>query len=401
MTSLKVRVADSIGANRVVLALSAARLGDAVGNSILFIIIPLYVSELPSSWLTLPESVRTGLLISLYGLVNAVLQPIAGAFSDRMNRRKPFIQIGLILMGTGTLAFIFVGRFEDLLFIRALQGVGVALTISASVALLATATEKRTRGGSMGVYSTFRMVGFAIGPLLGGLLHDYFGFNAAFLTGASFILVGIILVQMWVAERPTGALTEPTGRFHLVDRELFTAGIIGLSFATFVMASAFSMITTLEKQLNARLNQTALGFGIAFSALTISRIIFQIPLGRLSDRLGRKPLIIAGLIMMALVTALVGAVRSTFQLTGLRFLQGLASAGIAAPAFALAADLSKTGGEGRQMSVITVGFSLGIALGPMIAGVLAVSSFALPFFVGGLMSLIGAYVVHRYVPGTK
>jgi MFS family permease len=84
----------------------------------------------------------------------------------------------------------------------------------------------------------------------------------------------------------------------------------------------------------------------------------------------------------------------------LRVIQGIASAGIAAPAFALAADLSKTGGEGRQMSLTTMGFGLGIALGPLMAGVLAVLSFNLPFVLGGLMSLAGASVVHRYVMET-
>jgi len=57
------------GANRTVLALSIARLGDAVGNSILFIIIPLYVAKIPDPRFPIPETVLVGLLISLYGLV--------------------------------------------------------------------------------------------------------------------------------------------------------------------------------------------------------------------------------------------------------------------------------------------------------------------------------------------
>jgi MFS family permease len=389
--------AESFGANRVVLALSFARMSDAVGNSILFIVIPLYVASLPAPWVPLPESVRAGILISLYGLVNAVVQPFTGALSDRLNRRKVFIQGGLILMAGSTLAFVIATRFTDLLILRTFQGIGVALTIPASVALMAVSTEKQTRGGSMGVYVTGRMAGFTIGPLIGGYLYDHFGFNVAFYAGAVFIGLAIILVQLWVKELPVEV--SPKGRrpFRIIDRQLLTGGIIGSGFATFVMASAFSMMTPLEEQFNIRLHESALGFSIAFSALMLSRLLFQIPLGRLSDRLGRKPLIIAGLILMAPVTALLGESRTTLQLTLLRVIQGIASAGIAAPAFALAADLSKTGGEGRQMSITTMGFGLGIALGPLMAGVLAVLSFNLPFVIGGLMSLAGAWVVHLYV----
>jgi MFS family permease len=391
-------IANYTGANRTVLALSIARLGDAVGNSILFIVIPLYVAKLPAPWFPFPETVLVGLLISLFGLVNSALQPLMGAVTDRVSRRKPFIMGGLLLMGLGTLAFAFAHQFVSLVLIRALQGIGVALTIPASLALMAAATEKRTRGGSMGIYTTMRMVGFAIGPLLGGFLHVQFGFTAAFYAGAAAIFIGMVLVQLWVHEVPADTSAEKGRPFHIVDRELLTAGIIGLAIATFVMASAFSMMTTLEKQFNTRLDQTALGFGIAFSALMISRLIFQIPLGRLSDYIGRKPIIIAGLLLMAPTTMLIGLVSTTFQLTGVRLFQGLASAGIAAPAFALAADLSRGGGEGRQMSIITMGFGLGVALGPLIAGLLAIYFFELPFFIGGLMSLVGAWIVYRYVP---
>jgi len=392
--------ADGIGANRVVLGLSVARLGDAVGNSILFIVIPLYVAKLPAPWFPFPESIRVGILISLYGLVNAILQPVMGALSDELGRRKLLIQGGLVLMGASTLAFVFAGQFADLLALRSLQGLGVALTVPASLALMSTATRKQTRGGSMGIYSTMRMLGFAIGPLLGGILHDHFGFDAAFYAGSAFILLAVILVQAWVREIPPSTVDKVKRSFRIIDWELLTVGIVGLGIATFVMASAFSMMTTLETQFNARLHETALGFSIAFSALMVSRLIFQIPLGRLSDRVGRKPFILAGLILMAPATALLGEVGTTLQLTGLRLAQGLASAAIAAPAFALAADLSKAGGEGRQMSIITMGFGLGIALGPLLAGVLAVSSFELPFLIGGVMSLAGAWIVYHYVPET-
>ena len=186
------KFSDTLGVNRVVLALSVARLGDAIGNSILFIVIPLFVAQLPSPWFPFPDTIRIGFLIAVYGIVNALLQPVMGAFSDQLNRRKPFIQVGLFLMGGATLAFTLASHFADLLILRLLQGIGVALTIPASMAIMAIATQKRSRGGSMGVYSTMRMVGFAIGPLLGGILYEQYGFDAAFIVGAVFILLGIL-----------------------------------------------------------------------------------------------------------------------------------------------------------------------------------------------------------------
>lgn len=391
---------ESIGGNRVVIALSAARLGDAIGNSILFIVLPIFVAKLPSPWLPFPETVRVGLLIAIFGLVNSILQPFAGAVIDRIGRRKPFILGGLVLMAVATLGFVLVGRFTELLLMRSLQGIGVALTIPAALALMAGSSKKETRGGSMGIYTTSRMVGFAAGPLVGGAIYDHFGFNAAFFVGAAFIVGAIILVQLWIQEEAPKQSRNNPGKFRIIDPSLLSAGILGVAFATFVMASGFTMMSALENQFNQRLHMSAFVFSIAFSALLFSRIFTQVPLGRLSDRIGRKPIIVAGLVLLAPSTALLGYAASVTQLTVLRLVQGIGSAAVAAPAFAVAADLAQAGGEGRQMSIITMGFGLGIALGPLLAGVLAVYSFVMPFIVGGALSLFGAWAVYQYVPET-
>lgn len=393
-------LAARLGFNQVVLALSTARLADAMGNSILFILIPLYVARLPAPWFPWPESVRAGVLISLYGLVNACLQPLIGALSDLMSRRKPFIQAGLILMGISTLSFTFAARFTDLLLLRVLQGTGVALTIPASMAVMARASTRQTRGGSMGIYSTARMTGFAVGPLLGGFLYDRFGFNWAFYAATLLILIALVLVQILVREPPADVKRSVKRSFQVFDRQVLHAGILGAGLATFTMAAAFSMMTPLETQFNQRLHETALAFSVAFSALMMSRLLLQIPLGKLSDRFGRKPFIVSGLMLSALSTVLLGEAATTEQLIWVRVLQGIGAAGIAAPTFALAGDLAKVGGEGRQMSIVTMGFGLGIATGPLIAGLLAVFSFQLPFFfIGGLL-LLSAWIIHKKVPET-
>ena len=389
-----------LGVNGEVLALSLARLGDGVGNSILIVVIPLYVARLPSSWLHLRQSLLIGILLSVYGFVNSATQPVAGLLVDRLGHRKRFIQGGLLLMAVATASMVWAGRYLHLLGLRALQGVGFAFTLPASLSILKRSTVRESRGSAMGFFTTARMVGFSIGPLLGGFLQVRFGFAAAFLTGAAFIVLAMWCVQAWVVEPPAAEVTAAAaggGPSGLFDRSLLTGELLTLAAGTFVMATTIAMMSAVENQMNRRLEQTALGFGVAFSALTVTRLLTQVPLGKLSDRIGRRPLIVAGLLLLAPATALLGITHTTLELTGARLLQGVASAAIAAPGFALAADVSRAGGEGRQMSILTMGFALGIAAGPLIAGLLAHWWLELPFLVGGGMSLLVAWATLRMV----
>jgi MFS family permease len=349
-----------------------------------------------------------GIVISLYGFFFAFGQPFAGAASDRLGKRKPFILAGLVLMTLATLGFIFAHRYVWIILLRCLQGLGVALVIPSVLALISGATVRRTRGNAMGVYSTFRMIGFATGPLIAGLLQVHFGFNATFLVGALFLIVALILVQVTVHDVPVEleaarrqASSREKGRPNPEDGAgggentiLPSSTILVLMVSTVVMASSLSMISALENQFNERLSQTAIGFGIAFSALTVARLVVQIPIGRLSDRIGRKQLILGGMLALAPLTALFGFVTSTAQLVGLRMLQGVVTAAVAAPAFALAGDLARKGGEGREMSFVTMGFGLGLGLGPLLAGGLAgYVGFRVPFYVVGALSLVAAGLV--------
>lgn len=395
----KDKLVKILGINRAVIALSASRMTDAIGNSVLFIIIPLYVAQIPTEHIDLAVPVLVGLLIGLFGFVISIFQPIMGALSDKLNKRKSLILTGLGIIAISTWLFSFADSFIHLLILRIFQGVGVALTIPASMSLMTAVTKQESRGSSMGVFSSFRMIGFAIGPLLGGYLQVYFGFDAAFYTGAALILLSMILVQWWVDE----VKIEPDdtdSHFAMFDKSLYSTGILTAALSVFVIACCFSMVTTLENAFNARLNITAIGFSFAFSTLIISRLIFQIPLGYFSDNYGRRPFIIVGLVIMAVSTMVLGEIQTMSQFIIIRLIQGVASAAVVAPVFALAADLSSKGGEGRQLSIVTMGLGLGIAVGPLLSGVLAVFFFALPFIVIGLITLAGTVAVYKYMPET-
>ncbi|MCG6957978.1 MAG: MFS transporter [Gemmatimonadetes bacterium] len=391
-----------------VVALSFARMADALGNSLLIIVLPLYIAREPSPWLHLPTELLVGLAVSLYGFLLALGQPFAGRISDRSGKRKQLILVGLAVMALATVGLIFAHRFVAILMLRGAQGLGVALIVPSVMALITTATEIRDRGNAMGIYTTFRMTGFAMGPVLAGVLQVHFGFNVVFIVGGSFLALAFVLVHLTVhppatrpaipaSSRPTSGGGSGSAGSHDGSTSRPSGSILALMFATVVLASSLSMISALENEFNARLSQTAIGFGIAFSSLTVSRLVVQIPIGRWSDRIGRKKLIIGGLLTLSPLTVLFGYVASTAQLVALRLVQGVSIAAVAAPAFALAGDLARPGREGQEISWVTMGFGLGLGAGPLLAGGLAgYLGFAVPFYVTGLVSLLAAWAVWRF-----
>ncbi len=410
------RVAELLDTAPEVVALSFARMADALGNSLLIVVLPIFIARQPSPLFDLPTEFLVGLVVSLYGFLFGLGQPFAGRLTDKVGRTRPFILGGLGVMTLATVGFMFARRFIWIFALRGLQGLGVALIVPAALVLITSVTETRTRGHAMGVYSTFRMAGFAVGPLLAGVLQVHFGFDAAFIVGGGFLALAFVLVYFTVDELPreerdvpgrssrAGSETDPTGTRTNRDRAssggpgfLPSRSILALMFATIVLASSLSMIAALENEFNRRLSQTAIGFGIAFSALTVSRLFVQIPIGRWSDHIGRKKLIVGGLVALAPITVLHGYVQTTLQLVILRLVQGVSLAAVAAPAFALAGDLAPAGNEGHEMSFVTMGFGLGLGAGPLIAGLLAgYLGFVVPFWVVGSLAVVAAWGVWRF-----
>lgn len=394
---------NSLGLNRTVFALSLARLGDGIGNSLLYIVIPLYVLKVHTRFHHVPDTVLIGILISLYGFANAVTQPLVALLSDRLGNHKYFIQAGLLVMAVSTFSFIFAGHYLDLVLLRFVQGFGVALEIPPTLAILTIVSRKENRGGAMGFYTTARMLGLAGGPLLGGFLYERFGFDATFYAGAGMLFLAMVVVQLGVQRVLDPASPRVPREDSVPPMPLLNPGILSAAFASFLMASAFMLVTTLENQFDARLHIHALLFAVAFSAFMITRLMCQVPLGRFSDRIGRRPLLLSGLLVLAPATAALGLVSTLGQFILARLVQGIASAAIVVSALAYAGDLAESQGsgrQGRQASIVTIGFSLGIAIGPLLAGFLAAVFFELPFWIDGGLCLLGAVIAFFFMSET-
>ena len=137
--------------------------------------------------------------------------------------------------------------------------------------------------------------------------------------------------------------------------------------------------------------------GLAIGIYGLSQAIFQIPLGVLSDRLGRKPVIIGGLLVFAIGSAIAALAHSLWMIVIGRAIQGLGA--VAGPTMALAADLTREENRTRIMAIIgmTIGLSFmgGMILGPIISQFAGVPGI---FWITMLLALLGIALIILAVP---
>ena len=398
-----------LGVNRRVLALALARMADAVGNSFLIIVLPLYVASeaVGGSVFGIPSSMVAGVVLALFGIASSIAQPLAGRLSDRMGRRKIFVIGGLVVLGAINLMFAAATAYWHLFALRVLQGLAAAFTITASLAIVNEMSDPESRGGNMGVYNSFRLIGFGAGPLLASALLELgpfvlpggiqvTGFEATFGVAAGAAFLGTVLVGLLVQD-PEG--TGPAPRrlalrvWDRSDQGTRLDTIFALGLATLVMAACMALLSAIEPEVNARLDQGPVLFAVEFVALIAALAAFQPVVGRASDRVGRKPFIVVGLLALIPTTVIQGLVTAPWQMIVARVLQGGAGALVFAPALALAGDHTARGQSGAQLAVLTVAFGLGIATGQLTAGFFVPFGFAVPFMIGGGLAAAGTVLV--------
>lgn len=139
--------------------------------------------------------------------------------------------------------------------------------------------------------------------------------------------------------------------------------------------------------------------GLVFAAFSISRFLLGPLVGRLSDRVGRKRLIVVGLGVYTLVSLLYVVAQTLWQLGAFRFVQGIASVMVTPIAQAYVGDLTPPGREGRTMNLFYASMFVGQALGPLLGGYLAEAwSLQAPFYAMGILSLLSLIGVTAFVP---
>ncbi|HEY1393379.1 MAG TPA: MFS transporter, partial [Methylibium sp.] len=172
-------------------------------------------------------------VIESYALLLGCLLLVGGALGDRYGRRRVFM-LGVGLFTAASFACALAGSIGQLIAARAIQGLGAALLVPGSLALISATFPQQERGKAIGVWSGFSGITAAAGPVLGGFLIDHYSWTWAFLVN---LLPGIALLILCAAKVPESRGPETAGRLDVAGAALATLGLAGVAFA-FIEAPA-------------------------------------------------------------------------------------------------------------------------------------------------------------------
>ncbi len=378
-----------------------ARFVTAVGFSVIFPFLPLYVDELGSST-SLSTELLAGLAFSAQAFTMMLASPIWGGLADRFGRK---VMVERAMLG-GAVVFCLMGfarTAEELVILRAMQGMitGVA---SASNALVAAEAPRERTGYVMGLMQLGVWAGVSAGPLLGGVIADTWNFQAAFMVTAFLLGIAGVLVWFFVDENFEPTVQSRQSPFFVQWRRIIVfpgVGITyGLRFTSWLGRMMLPPILSLFVfELMPDSEKVATMTGIMVGAASVAGTASAVYLGRLGDRIGHRRVFIWSALVAALGYFPQMLVQTVWQLIVLQLVTGAAIGGVVPTLSALLARYTLPGDEGTvyglENSIIAASRTVAPLLGASLAVWFGLRS---TFAVAALLFLLTSVVAAYYLP---
>lgn len=352
-----------------------------------------------------------GFIAAASTIVGIVISLPAGILSDIIGRRR-VILMAAIVFATAPFLYLLITSPWQLVLVRVYHGLATAILGPVAMAAVADTFEKG-RGERMGWYSSATMVGRFLAPFVGGILIFGEDFRWVYLAdGFAGVLALVAAIRLPLTTTTSGsmweALKRERGKYGQEIAFVFGhPGILATSGIEAVQYFAFGCLETfLPIYLNEKLRYPAWEIGLLFTAQVLAATLTKPIMGRFSDRYGRVPMIASGLALGGITTAVLLFSPDYWVTMVLIAVFGLGLATVTASTSALVADLSRAGGRGGAMGVLSSIMDIGHSSGPMVAGVLiGAYSYRMAFGIVGIglvvVSLIFGFTMRRFAYPTE
>jgi MFS family permease len=346
-----------------------------------------------------------GLSATAFSLAALVSAPVMGMLSDRWGRR-PIILTCLCAHIFAAGGYLIAPTGEIFIGMRGLAGALTAGLVPTTLSMIADIAPQGERGRWIGFVNGGSAVGFVLGPLLGGWIFDHMGLAAPFLAAIfsclSAFLIALFLIPETGKRAIPAAHVDPAGFDQPPSRVTFWSSIPRpyTSFVVLIIVSFNAVFAWrfAEPQFHFyiydSLGWTSASFGAGVSGYTILLVFAKTLLGRLSDRFGRRPILMIGLLIhVAQYIALLTTTSFAWIVLGMAF-SGLGE-GLFMPALnALYLDVTPQQYRARMMGLKESVFSLAGLVGPAL--VVVAVNYLLPsgiFVIAGSLITLSAFFV--------
>ena len=368
---------------RVFPVLALAIFSSMLGAGIVVPLLPLYAENMGASGLWL------GFIFAGFSISRTIFTPIFGRLSDRKGR-KLILCVGLFAYALISFTFVLATSVYQLVLIRTVHGITGAMILPIAQAYIGDLSPEGEEGKWMGYSNAAFFSGFGVGPLMGGVLAAQWGMNLAFITmGVLNLLAFSIAIIMLPRSDQRKQAVVTSLSFLDMRRSGTMVGLFSFRLAIALGRSSFFTFLPLLAAISLGLPANLIGILIAVHVLLIS--ILGVLGGRIADIFNRRMLVIVGSLVISTYMFLVPLSPGFWPLLALCILGSIGSA-IATPSvMALTVEEGRKYGMGSAISAITMALSIGMAIGPILSGIIVdfININAVFYFNAGL-ALFGA-----------
>ncbi|ORV43888.1 MFS transporter [Mycobacterium conspicuum] len=331
-------------------------------------------------------------LVTVFSLSRLCFAPASGALVQRWGERRIYIN-GLLVVAASTMACAFSQTYWQLLLLRVVSGIGSTLFYVSALGLMIHISPVGARGRVAGIFTTSFMVGVVCGPAIGGLGASW-GLAAPFIIyGAALLGVAVVLVVSLRHSELTAPLppTRTTVTMREALRERAYRSALLSNFAT--GWSAFGLRVALVPLFVTDVMGRGVGItGLVLAMFAAGNAVAVIPSGYLSDRMGRRSLLMVGLATSGATTIWLGALSTLPVFLVVAFLVGATGGIYMSPMQAAVADiLGSEARAGMPVAMVQMVGDLGAIVGSMTLGWLAEQlGYGWGFAISGVVLLVAA-----------
>jgi len=304
---------DSPWHNKTLLTLCFGELLLAIGFGFISPILPKFVTALGAAPTQI--GIMVGLAITAHGIARVIMDLPAGKLAHHFGRR-PLLILGPALMAIATLGCGLAMEYWQLLVFCLLQGLGSAIYNVTFIIVICEISTLSNRGQYLSLDWGAWLIGASLGPTLGGFVGEYLGYRAPFFCYAGLALLATVWLYFRIPETKKTQLADISQALNDSPPQPNSAKKAAFSYKNlnFVLICLIGFLTLFTLSGNQLTLTPLLGYerlslregqvGLILTLVAVMQCAFVFPAGRLSDKLGRKTIIVSGGIISALALIL-------------------------------------------------------------------------------------------------